>query len=461
MKNPKHWLQGLRKDRIRSDFFRNVLITFSGTATASLVSLLLTPVVTRIFDPDDFGQVAFLIALTTNLGLLATLAFPQALVMPRSRTTFYQLVRLCLALLTLATVIILLAILFKGESLLQLFNMTPLGKLIYLLPLFVFLNELNRIAVNWNVRRKRFRANAYAGVTNNLSIRVAQIIYAFLVGPGLFGLLTGNITAYILRLWVLLHGQWKELYRLLFRIRFAELKKVALVFQSYPRWIFPSALIESVSASLPIYVLAIYYDATTVGHFSFAQALLNHPYVMLSASVMPVFFQRANELYQKGLPELQDFALRIFRRLTTLGAIVFGAAIFFSDWILPFIFGEKWVTSGVFAGSLAIYLAFRFISVPLLPIFRVLHKEQYDFLGSGSIFIFRVVSLFIGVRFFAPETTILLFSVAGAMACLINMLLIFSLLKMPVAKILLRTFLIFTGVFLFYWSLRQFLEWII
>lgn len=442
---------------LKSDFFRNVLTAFSGSAGASVISLLLTPIITRLFDPEDFGQIAFLIVLTTNLGMISTMAYPQAIVLPKSRSAFYQLIRLILILLGIMLVVISIVVFFAAPTILDLFNMERIGGLIYLLPLLILLNELNRIGVNWNIRRKRFRANAAGSIANNLSLRVVQISYAYLLQPSLMGLLSGNLTAYVLRLYILFKGQWREFIRLFFRIRMPDIKAVAKQFQNYPKWMFPSALVEAVSASMPIYILAIYFDAAIVGHFSFAQSLLNHPYTMLSASVMPVFLQRANELYQEGLESLQSFALKIYQRLTILGAVVFGGAVFFSEDILPFIFGSKWETAGVFAGSLAIYFVFKFIMVPIRPIFRVIQKEKYDLIGSGSVFVFRVSMLLIGVWYFTAETTILLFSLAGALACIINIFLIFRLLKMPVGRILLRTFVIFGVVFLGYWGVKSLL----
>ncbi|MBR9921769.1 MAG: oligosaccharide flippase family protein [Bacteroidetes bacterium] len=448
-------LKNLFRIQSASGFLGNVLVTFSGAAGASLISLLLTPVVTRLFDPDDFGRLSFLIVLTTNLGLVSTMAFPQALVVAKSRSVFYQLVRISLLLLCVWILLIAGFSWTWGMDLLPVFNMQAIGRFIWFLPLLVLLNELNRIGLNWNVRRKRFRANAAAALANNAGMRLSQIVYGLLYTPGFFGLLQGNLLAYFLRVMLLFRNQWREFYRLFFRIRLSALKPVVWQFRNYPRWVFPAVMIDAISAALPVYLLAVYYDATVVGHFSFAQSLLNHPYVMLSASVMPVFFQRANELYQEGLPRLQKFVQNIYYRLLVLGAVVFGAAVFFSDLLLPLIFGSKWAVSGVFAGSLAIYFSFRFIAVPLMPVFRVLRKEPYDFISSGGQFIFRTLSLVYGVWYLSPEQTILLFSVAGSIPCIISILLVFRLIKQRVWPIIWRSFLIFAAAFGAFWGLRM------
>lgn len=446
--------------RKRSDFFRNTIITFSGTFLASVVSFLLTPVVSRIYDPDDFGSLALLTTMAANLGLIAGLSYSSALVLPRSRSTFYHLAQLYLGLTVLGAVGVLLFLLAGYRWVLELLNVPSLGAIVFLVPLFMMLEGVGQLATGWNVRRQQFKENALSNISYSLSMRATNITYGFFQAD-IWGLLWGNIGAGIIRNYLLLRKRGKEVLIVLRRFRLPEIKKAALTYKNYPLWTTPAGLINAISASLPIYVFAIYFDTTLVGFFSFSQALLNQPYVMLSGSVTPVFLQHANNLYQEDFGKLQDLVLRLYRRLLLFGGTIFGGLIFFSKWLIPFVFGQKWETAGVFAGYISIFFLFRIISVPLVPVFRILGKEQFDFVGSGSILLLRGLALLIGIYFFDPVTTILLFSIAGTIPCLVNTLLVFHVLQLSLKTPLLQTMIYLGGILVAFWGVRILLEWIL
>ncbi|MBR9921759.1 MAG: oligosaccharide flippase family protein [Bacteroidetes bacterium] len=445
----------------KSDFLKNVLINFSGTAIATLIGFAATPFVTRIFAPEDFGRVAFVSTIAANVGLLSTLTLPSAIVIPKSRGEAYRLLRLCLYLLLLSVILTTAFLLLFSSSILGFFNMEPIGNWIFALPLFIALGELSKIAVNLNVRQKRFNANASGAVAKGILVRGSQIFYGVTVAPSFFGLLLGRIVGDLARLCFLIRFRLKTFFLPFFLKDKSGMISLIKKYKNYPTWVLPAGFVNALSASMPIYILAIYYEADSVGYFSFAQTLLNHPYAMLSASVTPVFFQKANELYHQDFAGLQDFAVKIYNRLIIVGTIVFGAAVFFSDLLFPLVFGPKWVESGVLAGYLAIYFLFRFISVPLVPIFRVLRKEYFDFIGSSSIFVLRCAALVFGVMFFSLGNTVLLFSLAGAIPCLVNLVLVFWVLKINLIPIVIRTFLVIVFTVSFFYFTRMFINHLI
>ncbi len=69
--------------RNRSEFVRNSLKLVSGAAIAQAISLLLAPVITRLYSPSDFGTFTFLIALAGGIALIGTFRYEMAIMLPK------------------------------------------------------------------------------------------------------------------------------------------------------------------------------------------------------------------------------------------------------------------------------------------------------------------------------------------------------------------------------------------
>ena len=65
--------------RNRSDFIRNSATLISGTAIAQAISLIVSPVITRLYTPAAFGTFTFLISVIVGFGWIATLRYPISL----------------------------------------------------------------------------------------------------------------------------------------------------------------------------------------------------------------------------------------------------------------------------------------------------------------------------------------------------------------------------------------------
>ena len=79
----KQVLAGSLGARLREEgFFRNVALLAIGSASAQALSFLLTPVLSRLYGPDDFGLFGCFFALTGVISSVVTLQYSQALVLP-------------------------------------------------------------------------------------------------------------------------------------------------------------------------------------------------------------------------------------------------------------------------------------------------------------------------------------------------------------------------------------------
>ena len=73
----------LIKLRPKSEFSRNVLTLMTGTTIAQAIPIAISPILTRIYTPEDFGVFALFIGVVGVISVIATLTYEQAIILPK------------------------------------------------------------------------------------------------------------------------------------------------------------------------------------------------------------------------------------------------------------------------------------------------------------------------------------------------------------------------------------------
>ena len=81
-----------------SEFSRNVSFLASGTAISMGVTVLASPITTRLYQPADYGVFALFITIAAVVGVVATGQYAQAIILPKSDRDATDVVGLCLAI---------------------------------------------------------------------------------------------------------------------------------------------------------------------------------------------------------------------------------------------------------------------------------------------------------------------------------------------------------------------------
>ncbi|OYT14961.1 MAG: hypothetical protein B7C24_15535 [Bacteroidetes bacterium 4572_77] len=74
-----------------SEFRKNFLSLFTGTAAAQAIPFLLEPVISRLFLPQEFGVFELYVAFVTIIGSIATLRYEMAIVLPAKNSNAFNI----------------------------------------------------------------------------------------------------------------------------------------------------------------------------------------------------------------------------------------------------------------------------------------------------------------------------------------------------------------------------------
>jgi O-antigen/teichoic acid export membrane protein len=408
----------------------------SGGAVVNVVlSLILYPIVTRIYSTEDMAVYGIFLSVTTLIALISTALYPSGLVIPKFKIEFYALLKLSFYLGGVGVLFSLAAVFLFSDIFGWLFQWEILGLLIYIIPLGVALEIVKDIAVNWNVRNKDFTKNALSSVVNGGSMRILSIGYGKLIAASSIGLVSAQVFSNFFTIATLGVGGMIEKLKLVFRIDNHEVKRIAKKYERYPTYLLPSNILNKYTADLPIYLITAYFAPTITGAFVLSSQIIRIPINVIGSSVASVFLQKANELFHNDPEETRLFAKNTHYKILFLGTLAFGFLYAFGDITFYIVFGQEWKLAGQFASILSIFCVFKLLSGPMARVYRITGKEQYSLYVSIVLAICRTIGIFIGVLSGSYILAIYYFVAGNVIGYIFNMYLVFDSLKMESLKL--------------------------
>jgi lipopolysaccharide exporter len=395
-----------------ASYIGDVLKLASGTAFAQALAILITPIITRLYNPDAFGLMALFISIGDILAVIACLRYEPAIMLPKKDEEAANLLGLCLALATIISILITAVVWLIPHQISSWLNVPKLVSYLWLVPLYVFINGAF-VALNyWNSRTGKFGQLSIAKIAksiSSLSIQVAAGFAGYATGGWLIGAVLAGSTAATL----MLGGQiWRANGRLLKEsLNWQCMIKGFKRYHDFPLYYSWAELLNSVSVALPTFLLATYFSSTIVGYYALAIMVLEVPIALICSASGQVFFQRAS--LAKSAGNLAPMVERTFLYLGKIGIYPFLALPLIGKDFFVFIFGASWAEAGIYSEILAIWICLIFFTTPITPLFAVLEKQKYYLLFNILLIFTRAITLIVGGQLGNARIALALFSAAG------------------------------------------------
>src|SRR5690625_820639 len=162
---------GLKKN----PFIKNVAIMATGTAGAQAVTMLLSPIITRLYGPEAFGIMGTFTALTGIITPVVALTYPIAIVLPKSDHVAKGLIKLSLYVTIIITIITSLILVFFNNSIVSLFQLEEIKSFMYLIPVVIFFSGLMQVYEQWLIRTNQFLINAKARLLQAIITNMGKV----------------------------------------------------------------------------------------------------------------------------------------------------------------------------------------------------------------------------------------------------------------------------------------------
>lgn len=402
----------------RSVFVKNILVVMTGTAAAQVIGFALSPIVSRLFTPSDFGVFGTFNSIATIIGAGVTLQYTQAIMLPPKKEDALHLFYVsCLCTFMVAFLCFIGSLIFPTaiNGLMKTEGIWSLS----LLVLATGVSGLNQTFQAWCVRVKAFKHTSSSLVVRSLSSNGMQIGFGYLKA-GAAGLIVSNIFADILATLNLANVVLRDLPSLNRDIQWNRMKKLAKEYRDFPMYSASMNIINSLSLGLPVLLLTHFYGIAIAGAYAFGMRILSVPMSFVLTALRQVLFQKAAEANNDGDP-LMPLYIKI-----TLGLFVlalFPSLIFFfwAPRLFAWVFGSQWYIAGEFARWLVLWLMFMFCNLPAVLFARIIRIQDKMFVFDLIVLLARTIVLILGGLYLSAVYTILLFSLVGA---ILNIILI-------------------------------------
>jgi O-antigen/teichoic acid export membrane protein len=324
------------------------------------------------------------------------------------------------AIVTGVAILVLIGVTLGRHQLSALIGEPKLAPYLWWLPLSVLATGLYKVLNYWATRKTHYTRLSISQGIRSAGVAGTQTSAGyFQAGPtGLVGgQVTGEVLATVTLGWQTLKEDLKSIYS---AVRPHLLKKGASDYSKFPKFTAPQGLINSISQNAPSYLLVFFYDPKVVGYYWFTKRLLRASSRLLGKAVRKVFYQRAAEKYKSG-DDLHSFLFKVTAVLFSLFVVPVAVLFFFGSNIFSFIFGAEWHRAGVYAGWMSLWTLFQFSNIPSIMVIYIIKKQSYLLLFEVFLAVGRIASIPLGYILGNDITSILIFSVMGA---LLNLFLI-------------------------------------
>ena len=403
---------------VKSEYARNVLTLVSGTSIAQAIPVAVTPILTRIYTPAEFGLFAIYMALISIGAMIATGRLEMAVLIARKDSEALQLAATSLVISGVISLLALVAIVVWGEQIAALSGQPELENWLYVVPFSIFLFSVYKVLLHWLNRKKQYPLMSRTRVTQSGSVSALQMVIG-LVAKIPAGLALADCLGRLVAL-LLIFRRVKATLKL---PQFKRARQYALVrrYRKFPFLGSPASLLNILSLQLPYVIIPVIFTSAIGGMYFLVFRVLMMPIALIGESMMEVFRNRAMEnlkahgtcrpVFKKTLLSLLFIGL-----LPTLLLILFGQEIF------AFVFGEDWREAGFYASILAPMALFRLVCAPLSGVLFIREKLKLILLLQSFFFVMVALSLVLGWMQQDPVILVSFLSVSGCLFYLLQAL---------------------------------------
>lgn len=392
--------------RIKSSHFaKSVAILFSGTVIAQAIPIAVSPILTRIYRPDEFGLLAIYAACVTVLSVIATMRFELAITLPDNHLDAANLVMLTLKVCTLISALLFVPITLFGRDMAVALGHERLAFWLYLLPLSVLASGVFSTLQFWYNRLSQYKTIAVNRVQQSLLTAGTQISFGLSKVSG--GLLIGSVFANLTFTSWIGRKLWEHNKTLFKQTNSQAQLQLARRYSSHPKYIAPSQLIGVTAQQIPLLIISTVYSLAATGFFSLAFRLVSLPTTLVASAIGDVYRQKIAEEYnQKG--EFRTIFLKTLIATSSLALLPSLVLYASAPTLFALLFGESWRIAGEYAQILIISAYVQFIFTPIDKGALVVGANRYIFIWH-CVRLVALTILFFYALYQKPSIEIILY----------------------------------------------------
>lgn len=397
-------------------FRTHLLVQSTGTIFSQLIPIAISPLLTRLFSPVDFGLYGTVVSVSVLLAILITLRVDHGIMITADDEEAKNTAILSLLLATgaslafavLALIILALISELDGQQVLIWAIFVPLASL---------LAAATRTLTLFGNRLQVFGLVSKARISQAFCVAGASLFLGYFApfGHGLIVALLGGNLLYVLMLCPPLRP-----------IRPLDMKTSLSLLKANERFIrfsLPADLINTLSSRIPFIIFPALFGLEQTGYLALAYRVIATPARFVGTAIGEVFYSHAAREYERT-GACWSSAYKIALALGALGLVGFSLLFVLADPVFTLVFGAKWQPAALFTQILTPMLLISFVVSPLSVVFYITGRQKDDFLWQIIFLAATTAASFLGVLEGGAPISLVAYSVSGATLYLVYFALI-------------------------------------
>ena len=402
---------------IKSSGVRNFAKLLSANVVAQVIGLVVYPILTRIYAPEDFGLLNLFLSIGGVLAILSTAEYYYAIVLPREEKDAENVFGVGVLWLIATTVLIGLSVAF-AKPISLLFKSPNLASYYWMMPFYVFAIGAWNLLNYWYIRHKEYNPISRYQVSQNILSAGGKL------GMGWGGIFQGGmIYAVVIAPLISLAGSWLSARKTLMpawrRMSWQTVCEQAKAYRNFPCFVLPRSFVNVLAGQMPVLLLTPFFGGEAVGYLSLAILLGYTPIGTITRAIYQVMYQHTMEQVHEHRPIGQ-----IFRKfLLSASAIII--PVFVGLWfVLPdltaWLLGTQWHVSGEYIRWMLPWLYVSLLSCSINYLFDVFMKQKWGLFFEMILAVMRVAGLCIGIWASNFMLAIICYSLFTALALVVQ-----------------------------------------
>ena len=375
----------------KSEFSRNVLTLMLGTTAAQAIPIAISPILTRMYGPDDFGIFALYISIVAILSIAATGRYELAVMLPDSEDDADILVKLSIGITLIFSFFLFLIIVLFNTPITLLLGNPEISFWLYIVPVSVFLTGTYNTLNYWLNRKKYYLMMSKNRVLQSTILASSQVSFGWgnISGGLMLGTLLGHAFSSIILVWRFATYPRKKT---VIYFDSSESWKLAQAYKHHPMHLLPSHWVGTAAMQFPIFIISNAFGAAATGFYFMAQRLISLPTSIIANAIGDVYRQKASVEYREK-SEFRALFLKTLFSTIKIAVIPFLILYFVAPSLFALIFGESWRVAGEYAQIIIISAFFQFVFTPV-------DKGALIVSATAYIFIWNVMRLLLFILLF-------------------------------------------------------------
>lgn len=395
-----------------SDFITNVIKLASGTAFIQLLSILASPIITRLYGPEAYGISALFASITGILVVITCLRYEPAIMISKDKEEAANLLGISLLLVIITCILTAPFFLLKNQYISYFLNSPDLSIYLWMVPILLFLRGLFLAMSYWSSRTKRFGSISIARMTNSFATTVTQLAFGSLGYISAGSLISASLFGSMLSTFMIGLQIWRADHKFLkANLKSNNMRYVLWRYKKFPIVDSWSALINALSWQMPVLLLSFFFSSKIVGFYALGFNTIQLPISILGSAIVPVFFQRAVEAKREGT--LDNFLEHFFRISIAFSMFPFLILAIIGEDLFIVVFGNDWSEAGIYAQMMSIWAIPWLISTPLSTMFSIFEKQELNFKFNIINLAIRFSAIYIGGLLNNSRLALFLFALSG------------------------------------------------